>query len=106
MKRVYISGKITGLDIRVARELFDLGSSIVKEMGHLPINPMELVSENPDMSWEEYMKNDIKILMDCHAIYMLPNWTDSRGAKMEHMIAKDLNMEVLYHNKTGGQPMD
>jgi hypothetical protein len=98
MKRVYISGKITGLHIEVARELFNQGAATMKSLGHIPINPMELVPDDPNMTWEDYMRRDIKILLDCHAIYMLPNWTQSKGAQMEHDIAKKLRMEVFYHN--------
>lgn len=40
------------------------------------------------------MKEDIKALCDCDMIYLLPNWQDSKGAKMEYCIALFLNLEV------------
>ena len=34
--------------------------------------------------------------MDCDRIYMLEGWEDSEGAKIEHMLAKELRMPCLY----------
>jgi hypothetical protein len=49
-----------------------------------------------DAKWEEYMRNSLKHLMDCEGIALLPNWEDSKGARLEHTIAVALGMDVLY----------
>ena len=42
------------------------------------------------------MREDIKALLSCCTIFMLDNWRDSRGAKIEHQLAKDLEMKIIY----------
>jgi hypothetical protein len=42
------------------------------------------------------MKEDIKAMCDCDAIYLLKNYTDSKGALLELAIAKELKLEVIY----------
>ena len=42
------------------------------------------------------MKEDVKALCECDIIYMLSNWTDSKGAIIEHTIAMYLGLKVQY----------
>ena len=90
MKRTYISGPMTGLPDanypefnRVAREL--------RELGYQVENP----AENPRCdSWAEYMRLAIAQLVQCDEIHMLRGWKQSRGARMEHGIARELGLVV------------
>ena len=41
------------------------------------------------------MKVDLKALIDCDYIYMLNNWNNSRGAKIELRLAMDLKIETI-----------
>lgn len=93
-KKAYISGKITGMEER-AKELFAQAEKEVIELGFEPINPMKLNHQH-DLSWEAYMKEDIKALCDCEAIFLLRNYSDSRGALLELAIANELKLEVIY----------
>lgn len=45
------------------------------------------------------MGHDIKLLCDCDAIYMLNGWRESAGAKIEHKLARDLGIEIIYEIK-------
>jgi hypothetical protein len=47
-------------------------------------------------SWSAYMRLDITMLCECDSIYMLPGWENSKGAKLEKMIADSLGMEIFY----------
>lgn len=96
MKRIYISGKITGLDIKVAEQLFQQAASSIKDLGHIPVNPMEIVPYNPAWSWEKYMLADIELIFGCDALYMLENWQQSKGAKIEHAVAVHTEKQVYY----------
>jgi hypothetical protein len=95
-KRIYISGKITGLDINIAKDIFDTACFILWNQGYNPINPMTLNHHSHDQSWSSFMRVDIKALCECEAIYMLPNWKDSKGAILEHHIAESLGMEIIF----------
>ena len=101
--KIYISGQITGLDIQEASDIFQMAEFHLKNLGWSPINPMTIKHDH-DQSWESYMREDIKELMDCDAIFMLPNWTISKGAKVEHDIAKSLNIPIFYQRSLRGYP--
>jgi hypothetical protein len=96
--KIYISGKISGLDKELAFSSFEKAENILSEM--FPdaelINPMKKVSENENKTWKDYMIEDIALLFDCSHILMLDNWGDSRGAKLELVIAQELGLQVLY----------
>ena len=91
---MYISGKISGLEEKEAFDLFEAAEKDLKEMGWNVINPMKLPHKH-DKTWESYMREDLKALMDCDAIRMLPNWRDSKGAIIEFKLAIDLGITII-----------
>jgi hypothetical protein len=94
MKKIYISGKITGIE-NEAFKLFAEAEKKLQAQGYETVNPMTLKHEH-DKSWHSYMKEDIKALCECDQIFMLKNWQQSKGAIIEHFIAIDLGLEVCY----------
>jgi hypothetical protein len=48
-----------------------------------------------DVKWETCMKYDLKILVDCDVLVLLPNWKKSRGVKLETRIAKALGIRIV-----------
>ena len=94
--KTYISGKITGLDLEDAKALFKEAADNLKEMGLTPLNPMEIIPYNEEFEWEDYMLADIKELFKCDAIFMLSNWKDSKGARVERAIAYEMDLTVFY----------
>jgi hypothetical protein len=96
--KIYISGKITGLEYDEAFAMFEAAEVVLAKLGHEPVNPMKKVSEQEGKSWSEYMKEDIPILLECDAIYLLNNWGDSKGARLEKIVAEELGMLVVYDN--------
>jgi hypothetical protein len=93
--RIYISGKITGMDEKEAFRIFEDAEKKMKELGYNVINPMKLPHKH-DKSWISYMEDDIEALMKCDSIFMLPNWRESNGARIEHQIALCKKMIILY----------
>ncbi len=96
--KAYISGKITGIE-NEAPALFAAAEKELNERGYNVVNPLTL-NHAHDKSWHSYMKEDIKALCDCDMIHMLANWTDSKGAIIEHTIAMYLGLKVEYANTT------
>lgn len=94
MKKIYISGKITGMPEEEAFALFEKAENKLKN-GWIPVNPMKL-AHNHDRTWENFMKIDLIHMLQCDAVYMLPNWKESRGANIEHDLALQLRMPVIY----------
>ena len=48
-----------------------------------------------NVKWETCMKYDLKILVDCDVLVLLPNWKKSRGVALEIHIAKALGIQIL-----------
>jgi hypothetical protein len=111
--RIYLSGQITNLLIEEAylnfekaeKEAINLFSKCTIVVAPLTpkthpiilkvINPMKLEhKENAD--WEDYMEKDISELLRCQGIYMLNNWKNSRGARIEYAIALELGLPIIY----------
>ena len=78
-----------------AKVLFAQAVQQLRAAGKQPVNPMELDHVH-DGSWASYMKVCIPALCNCDAIYMLPNWKQSRGANVEHSLAEKLGMTIYY----------
>lgn len=91
-KSVFISGPMSGLPAsnypafnRVAKRLRSLGYRVE--------NPAE--NKCPSGAWEDYMRASIAQLVTCDCIAYLPNWEQSRGARLEAKVATELELEVL-----------
>jgi hypothetical protein len=101
MKKIYLAGPMTGYD-ELNFPLFHAETARLRALGYEVVNPAEInpeVPDRPDVFWSEAqwmaywvacMRADIKQLVDCDAVALLPGWQQSRGAKLEHMIATSL----------------
>ncbi len=95
--KIYISGAITGLELAVAKNNFKAMELIIRQSGHEPINPMEVgLPEGGQHTWEEYMLADMPHVFEADAIYMLNNWQQSKGARIERAIFEILEKPIFY----------
>ena len=93
--KIYLSGKISGTDLDYVRRLFDKVATTLRALGHEVTNPLcNGLSEAAP--WEEHIAKDIINLIDCEGIYMLQGWEDSQGARIEHAVAKEIGLKVMY----------
>jgi hypothetical protein len=94
-EKIYISGKISGLEFDDAYKTF-MGAQLKYESaGFEVINPMAITHDH-DLTWESYMRADLKAMLDCTHIYMLKNWHTSRGANLEYNLATELGLIVVF----------
>lgn len=91
--KIYISGKITGTTDY--KERFARAEEMLKSRGHEVVNPCHIDDGGETKPWEWYMKRCIPLLTECDGIYLLKGWSESRGARLEWMVAKGLGMNVL-----------
>lgn len=96
-KKIYISGKITGLKPSSAKNAFDVCDRKLTAQGYETVNPMAMVYD-PKKEYDQAMKECISLLIDCDAIYLMSNWQSSKGAILEHMIASVIGIEILGWN--------
>lgn len=89
--KIYIAGKVRGL--KNYREIFKQAEEELQKKGNITLNPAELPE---GMNAEDYMRICIPMLEVADCIYMLKNWKDSEGAKVELAYAKCQGKEILY----------
>jgi len=72
---------------------FHAEAARLRGMGYQIVNPAEL---NPTSSdWLECMRIDIRELVMCDGVLVMPGWEQSRGARLEHDIARGLGLTVM-----------
>lgn len=91
MSKIYIAGKITGL--KNFKELSKEAEDYLLSQGHLVMNPSVLPA---GFEHDEYMKICYSMIDVCDQIFMLSNWKESKGAKLEHEYATASTKNILY----------
>ncbi len=94
-KKIYISGQISGLNRPEYVAKFLAAARLLDKQGYDVVNPL-FNGVGITEPWDKHMKADIKLLLDCDAIYMLSNWEVSNGATLEREIAKTLGLAIEY----------
>ena len=85
--KVYIAGKITGCPDYF--EAFAEAAFTIRTAGDEPVNPC---GAPEGLTYRQYINRALKLLMKCDAIYMLPGWKDSKGAKLEKTYAETVGL--------------
>lgn len=91
---VYISGAITNNEN--FKEEFESAVEWLNRNNHNPINPARLNDILPNLTYEQYMSIDYKLIELCEAVYMLKGWQKSKGACAELSYAKSLGKKIIY----------
>lgn len=101
MRKVFISGKITGEQIdecfhKFAEASLDVCGLEREDQIIEIVNPLRLEGIYFGISHKEAMEICFKELKTCSHIYMLKDWKDSKGAMMEHQFALDNGIKIIY----------
>jgi hypothetical protein len=91
-KTIYISGKISG-DINYQNK-FEDAEALLAKAGYHAINPVKYVLPKDKDNWHDAMKTVLSVMLCCDGIALLPDWADSKGAKIEEGLAYELNIPV------------
>lgn len=94
--KVYIAGPMTGYEEHNFPE-FRLHAKHLRNYGYDVVSPEELESmeTGPRKSWEYYLTRDLKALLTCDCIAVLPGWEKSRGASLEVYVGWRLGFEIF-----------
>ncbi len=91
--RVYLSGPMTGYPEHNF-PLSALVRSQLRDEGFEVLCPAEAgVVEG--WSWEQYLRRDLRMVLDADAVIVLPGWEESRGAVLETDVARQLAMPIV-----------
>lgn len=97
MRKIYVAGKVTGLDRDKTRYKFGYAASRLREKGFAVINPFAMLEDTRyQLDREAEMTICFAAISACDAVYMLEDWSDSPGARAEHKFALDHGKEIIY----------
>ena len=96
--KVYIAGKVTGLEkADIFKKFYESGKHLKKD-GHLVMSPAVLAL-NECFEHEDYMHICYAMIDVCDAVYMQKDWQQSKGARMELQYAKDWKKQIIYEDE-------
>ena len=88
--KIYVAGPMSGIAgynlPRFRKATLDLES-----VGFEVVNPGRR-GVIDGYTWEQYMRDAIRDLVDCDAVALLDGWQESEGARLEFIIADGLGM--------------
>lgn len=100
---VYISGKYSNGDtekegreqnIRLARayamDIWDLGAAVI-----CPHTNCSYFDDHCTSTLDDFIQGDLAMLHGVDAMFMLPNWKGSKGAKTEYEYAKEIGVPIF-----------
>ena len=91
MSVYYLAGPMTGYP-EFNYPAFTEAANALRSQGLTVISPHELHNGDTSQHWTYYLRRDLRALLDCDAIVLLPGWEKSRGATLEDAIAEGLEM--------------
>lgn len=101
---VYVSGAYTAPTPEQVAENVALAKRIgylVQDIGHEPLIPHISCppprESCPRAVWKRAMRSCLVQMLRCDAVLMLPNWRESRGARVERWVARRQGIPVFEH---------
>jgi hypothetical protein len=91
--KLYISGPMTGLPEHNF-PAFKAAAARLTAAGYDVLNPAENFGGRTDLERKAYMREDISNVLKADGIATLPGWQDSKGARLEVAIARELDLEA------------
>lgn len=88
--RLYLAGPITGYPKH--RASFERAKAVVALAGHEAISPLDLFAGS---DWSQAMSKDLPALLAADGIVLLPGWPQSKGARLELLLASEAGKRVF-----------
>lgn len=106
MKKVYIAGKISGLERDEYLANFAKAEELLRAIGYEPVNPTRFIVCRWQWLYRIVGYNltllyDLWHLLRCHHIYKIPGWHESHGANMESCAAYHFGIFPLPERERG-----
>ena len=95
-RKIFISGRITG-DPNYVEKFLQAEKRL--KVRHKVVNPCRLHLFGLPMvcySWRTCMVVTVWNLIKCSTVYMLSDWKESRGARIEYKIARIFHKRILF----------
>lgn len=88
----YIAGPMKGFPDK-NYPAFEKVTQKLRNEGIEVLSPHEVGPKHGE-TYEWYIREDLKLLLQCDNIVMLPGWKNSKGAVLEHSVAVMCGMKV------------
>ena len=95
MKKCYISLPITGRKIEDVKRNIENIKMRLTHNGYSPVSPLDR-DVDFNAAHEQQMREDFKLLLECDAIYMADEWTNSKGCKAEFDCALACGIKPIF----------
>lgn len=92
--RLYLSGPMTGLPDN-NYPAFNAEAARLRALGYDIVNPAELkppASESDE--WHHYLRRDLREMLTCDGLALMPGWHNSKGAHLEIQVAHRIEMSI------------
>ena len=93
---VYIAGPMTGYP-DYNKPAFYQAENYLRAQGHRFIRSP--VVHEASLPYKTLIDLGLKVLKDCDVIFMLTGWYKSRGARLEHLYAVTVGLEIIYQDE-------
>ena len=93
MKRIYISGPMSGMPEHNF-PAFNAEAARLRALGYDVVNPAEL-NPDPEKTWHDCLRTDLMELLTCDAIALLAGWQKSAGAHLEIHVAHRVGIDIV-----------
>ena len=106
MKRVYISGPMSGMPEHNF-PAFNAEADRLRGLGYDVVNPVD-INPNVGTPWQECLRQDLLALLTCDTLALLDGWTGSSGAHLEMHVAHRIGMCIVVARdiESGPAPID
>lgn len=93
MTRLYISGPMTGIEDHNF-PAFNAAAEKLAAAGYEVENPAER-GVLFGWTWEDYLTEDLRMVLNSDGLAMLPGWLASKGANLEVYVARQLKKPIF-----------
>ena len=108
MKYIMISQPMSGLSNEEITNVQNRAYQKLRLNGYDVINTLFL--DYPSDEWLKaskgiiqpsifYLSNAVREMSKCDAVYFVKGWKEARGCKIEHEIAKEYGLELIYEEE-------
>ena len=94
---VHISGGMTGIP-NLNFSAFDKAADKLLAEHYWVYSPADAERQRGNQPYGVALRDSLKALLKCDAIYMLREWEKSQGARLEWVIAKTIGMVMMYED--------